>query len=124
MLRYHKKVYIKPGDIDKLKDFTAHVNTLTWKYTDHCIDNIKYRNINTENILRFIKNLKLEYDYIFEFYAEENTSNIIKVCYRIPYIKGTDIILVVGTNKQIITIYTNTVEDKHSTLRKEQYIKE
>jgi hypothetical protein len=45
-----------------------------------------------------------------------------KICYRIPYIKGLDIILVISEEKNIITIYLNSQTDKHETLKKELYI--
>ena len=122
MLRYHKKVYLNPKDLERLKTFTERLNSLAWNYTDHCIDNLKYRAIDIEAVLRFIKDLTLRAEQIFEFYADEQSQDIIKVCYRISYIKGLDIILVIGKAKQIITIYINSQDDEHFTLKKELYI--
>ena len=54
MLRYHKKVYIDPKDLDRLQTWTKGLNFLPWGYTRHCLDNIKSRAIDIEGLL--IKN--------------------------------------------------------------------
>jgi len=122
MLRYHKKVYINSKDLDRLKAFTERLNALNWAYTGHCLDHIKSRAIDIEGLLLFIKDIKLCSEQIFEFYLDEQTRDIVKVCYRISWLKDLDIIIVIGEDKQIITIYLNSKEDEHFTLRKEQYI--
>ena len=122
MLRYHKKVYFNPADIERLKVFTEGLNSLNWKYSKHCLDNILHRAIDLEGLLLFIRDIKLSIEQIFEFYLDEHNRDIIKVCYRINWQKDLDIILVLGENKQIITIYINSKTDEHFTLRKEQYI--
>jgi len=118
-MRYHKEVYIPQQDTTKLKALTNTLNNKSWKYSKHCLDNLKYRVISQEDILYFIKALKLQEDNIFEYYTENN--NIIKVCYRISYINSLDIILVVSDKKELVTIYINTADDKHETLDKNLY---
>ena len=86
-----------------------------------CLDNIKYRYDNIKEILLFIKKLKLKSDWIFEYYVSDNEDKIIKICYRIPFKNKQDIILIIGENKQIITIYFNSIDDLHYTLKKELY---
>jgi len=72
--------------------------------------------------LLYIKGLKLEPGQIFEYYLNDLTKEPEKVCYRIQYIKaGVDIILVMLESKEIITIYINSSNDKHETLKKELY---
>jgi len=120
MLRYHKKVYIDPKDLERLKTFTERLNTLKWGYSEHCLENVKSRAIDLEGLLRFIKGIELTAEQIFEFYLTEQSRNIIKVCYRVNY--GLyDIILVLNFEKSIITIYLNNVEDNHETLKRELY---
>jgi hypothetical protein len=119
MQRYHIKTGFKPDDILRLKEFTNKLNHLVWSYTGHCLDNLKYRAIDIEAVLRFIKGAKLDYSYIFEYYS--NDDKIIKVCYRIKYNNGIDLILVIGEHKQIITIYYNSNNDNHLTLKKYIY---
>lgn len=122
MLRYHKKVYTDIKDIVRLKAFTDYLNGLTWQYTSHTLDNIKSRAIDIEGLLKFIKSIILKDDDIFEFYLDDLTRDIIKVCYRINY--GIyDIILVLNSEKSIITIYLNSVGDNHNTLKTELYNK-
>ena len=122
MQRYHKKVYFNPEDINRLNSFTDTLNGLKWGYSNHCLDNIKSRAVDLEGLLRFIKGLVLDYRDIFEFYTGDISHDIIKVCYRVNYLKDLDIILVVNENKEIITIYLNSREDEHFTLKKELYI--
>lgn len=123
MLRYHKKVYFASGDIDRLKAFTANLNALEWQYSTHCLENIKYRALDIKGLLLFIRDLKLDNNQIFEYYAEEKSRDIIKVCYRIPF-KAEDIILVLSADKKIITIYLNSRDDDHFTLKEYLYNKE
>lgn len=122
MRRYHKAVYTEPGHWQRLADFTEKLNGLNWRYTGHCLDHIQSRAVDIEGLLRFIKGVRLEAGAIFEYYLDERTDEPIKVCYRIPYPAGLDIILVMGEDKEIITIYLNSREDKHITLKKELYI--
>jgi len=54
---------------------------------------------------------------------ENVKSRAVKICYRIPYTEaGLDIILVISEDKEIITIYINSIGDNHETLRKNLYI--
>jgi hypothetical protein len=124
MLRYHKQVYFNPQDIESLKAFTNRLNGLIWRYSSHSIDNLRHRAIDLEGLLIFIKDIELKAGDIFEFYADENNQEIIKVCYRINWQKDLDIILVLSQEKNIITVYINSKTDEHFTLRKEAYINE
>lgn len=119
MNRYHIKVGFEPDQTSQLKELTEQLNHKNWTYSGHCIDNLKFRAIDLEHILRFIKTTVLEYSQIFEYYTENK--DIIKVCYRINYNKLQDIILVVTPDKKIITIYLNSTSDNHITLKTELY---
>ena len=122
MLRYHKEVFTSPGHYKGLQTFTDRLNGLNWCYSRHCLENIKSRAIDLEGLLLYIKGLKLEPGQIFEYYLNDLTKEPEKVCYRIQYIKaGVDIILVMLESKEIITIYINSSNDKHETLKKELY---
>jgi len=120
MNRYHKNVYIPEADKARLEALTDVLNTLKWTHTRHCTDNLKYRTIRQEDILLFIKDLKLRHEDIFEYYKDE-AGHITKACYRIKYTAGVDIILILSDVKNIITIYTNTADDDHITLNKNLY---
>jgi hypothetical protein len=122
MRRYHKAVFTKPSHWQTLKDYSERLNTLKWQYTDHCLDNVKSRAIDLEGLLLYIRGLRLEVEQIFEYYLTDNDEPI-RICYRIPYIKDLDIILILGEDKEIITIYLNSKDDLHFTLKKELYQK-
>ena len=116
MQRYHKKIYFP--DKEKLVNFTNKLNLLNWQYSKHCLKNLKYRVINMQSLLKYIKTLKLNYDDVFEYYKENN--KIIKACYRISW-NEFDFILVLSENKNIITIYINAKNDSHETLKENIY---
>lgn len=116
-MRYHKNVYFPNNARKELQDFTGKLNNLNWQYSKHCIDKLNGV-IDLEQILTLIKEHKLDYNNIFEYYMREK--KIVKCCYRINYI-NCDIILVINDYKNIITIYLNSKEDGHETLRKDQY---
>ena len=122
MKRYHKKIYFP--NTENLKQFCYMLNNLNWAYTSHSLEKVKIQTEikDLEALLLFIKhNLgKLETKNIFEFYADE-LGNIEKICYRVNYSKHNDIILVIGKNKQLITVYFNTVDDYHYTLKEYLY---
>jgi len=120
MNRYHVKVYTKPEDLKRIKDLTILLNKMDWGYTAHCLDNIKYRVIDIESLLLFIKGIELSADYIFEYYLYDS-GEVEKICYRLPYSDSLDVILVLNKDKEIITIYLNSADDKHITLKKEIY---
>lgn len=116
-MRYHKNVYFPKDAENSLQDFTGKLNNLDWKYSKHCIDKLNGV-IDLEQILTLIKEHELDFNNIFEYYMREE--NIVKCCYRIPY-DNCDIILVVNDYKNIVTIYLNSKDDEHVTLRREQY---
>jgi hypothetical protein len=120
--RYHKDVYFNLEDILRLKAFTARLNGLNWRYSSHSIDGLKYRAIDLEGLLLFIKDIRLSPDEIFEYYADEKNQEIIKVCYRISWLTDIDIILCLEKDKKIISIWLNSVQDKHETLRRDIYV--
>ena len=123
MNRYHVKVYIPQNDKFELGIFTEIIDNMSWRYTTHTLDNLKYRTIDIKSVLYCIKMYILNTDDIFEYYKDD-AGNIIKVCYRIHYTAGTDLILVISDKKEIITIYTNERNDDHITLNKNLYVKD
>ena len=122
-MRYHKNVFFPVYAQDKLTGLCYKLNFLQWQYTPHCIDNLKTRVIDLEQLLYFIKtDLKLNSDDVFEFYTDAK-GNIEKLCLRVLYNKNIDIILVISNTKNIITIYINSSCDNHNSLRKNLYCK-
>ena len=122
MKRYHKEVYTEVKHWGKLGALTKAFNGMRWQYTGHCLDHIKTgRVIDIEGLLLYIKGVKLDPAQIFEYYIDDITDDPAKICYRLPYIGDIDLILIVGEEKQIITIYINSREDKHYTLKRELY---
>ncbi len=117
MNRYHKKIYFP--DVDILDDITSKLNNLEWNYSKHCLDNLKYRTANIEDVLKTIKNSQLQAQDIFEYYKD--AQGISKLCYRISYSDTNDIILVISKDKNIITVYFNSVDDDHFTLKNNLY---
>jgi len=123
MLRYHKAVYTEPEHWHKLSILTEQLNDMQWTHSGHCLDNIKYRIIDIEGILRFIKGIILEPEQIFEYYLNDKTREPEKICYRVDYNKDIDLFLVVSKIKNLITIYINSKDDGHETLKENLYMK-
>ena len=119
MNRYHYLIGFNPEHISQLKELTEQLNNRDFSYSAHCLDNLKYRFLDLKGILFFIKGIELKAEHIFEYYEE--SGKIIKLCYRITYDNLQDIILVVTSEKKIVTIYINSVGDNHITLKKELY---
>lgn len=120
-MRYHKEVYFSDKHKEDIIKLTYILNNKPFRYTAHCLNNAKIRILNLEQLLYYIKNeLKLNSEDIFEFYTDAE-QNIYKLCYRFTFSKVFDVILVIGLNKEIITIYINSADDKHETLRRQKY---
>lgn len=116
MARYHKKVYWKEDANDKLKAFTDVLNCKKWGYTEHSLDRIKTKNIDITRLLLWIKGLRLDEKNIFEYYEDDITKNVLKAVYRINWVTGIDIVLVISDGKILVTVYDNESEDLHYTL--------
>ena len=120
MRRYHKTIYFPKEHENNLMELCQKFNsTEKYGYTNHAYENLKTR-FNLLDILQFLKDsIYFKYEDIFEYYVEDN--KIIKVCYKIPYNQYKDLIIVLGHDKTIITIYTNNKMDNHKTLKNELY---
>jgi len=118
MARYHKEVCFPEEYERDLEILTNELNNKDFRFSEHCLDNLKYRAIDIENLLRYIKTLELKKEWIFEYYTYKD--EITKICYRVEY-ELYDFILVLTNQKKIVTIYINSKEDKHETLNKEIY---
>ena len=119
MNRYNKKVYFPEEDREELKRFNDRINRQNFSFSVHCLDNIKYRAIDIEKVVKFVKDIEVfNMPDIFEYYKD---NEIEKCCYRIEYDNMNDIILVLSKYKKIVTIYFNQKEDKHFTLNKKAY---
>jgi len=121
MLRYHVEVYTNLAHKKALEGFTSRLNRLRWGYSEHCLENLKYRVIDLESILLYIRNLNLLPEQIFEYYLNDLTKEPEKSCYRVNYNPGIDLVLVINQYKEIITLYINSAEDNHITLKNELY---
>ena len=118
MNRYHKKIYFPKESQKELFDLTEKLNKIEFRYSKHCLENLKYRALDIENLLKYIKDIELKSEWIFEYY--KSNYGIEKMCYRLPYILY-DVILIISNTKNIITIYINSKEDNHDTLNRRLY---
>ena len=118
-MRYHRDVFFPETAQQDLEAFTVSINGKAWRPSAHCLENLKHRTVDLEALLSFIVSARLYSKDIFEYYTIPS-GHIEKACYRVQY--GVyDIILVISDEKNIITIYLNSREDKHETLKKELY---
>jgi len=120
MNRYHKKVGFPEADKEKLKALNTYLNGQKWSFSEHCLENVEYRAIDLENLLKYISGLTLASADIFEYYSLDG--EFVKICYRVKY-EIYDFILVLTPFKKIVTIYINEKDDNHITLDKTIYTK-
>jgi len=118
MARYHKEVDFPQEHMKDLEVLNNELNSKAWSFSSHCLENLKHRAIDMEQLLNFINVLNLDAGWIFEYYTQNN--EITKVCYRVAY-DLYDFILVLSNQKNIVTIYINSKDDKHETLNREIY---
>jgi len=122
MKRYHCKVFYPDNAKARLRSFTEALQGLTWQYSRHTLQNLKYRSYNVKDILLYIKDLKLDSKDIFEYYADN--TGIKKAVYKIDYKGLFDLCIVISDIKNIVTIYINSKNDNHDTLNKNLYVKD
>jgi len=118
-MRYHKK--IKFEHKTELKKLVKKLNNRNFSFSKHCIEKMKNRidNDQLEKTLYMLKDLKVNYEDIFEYY--HNGKNIFKIACRFQYNYIQDIILLISNNKKLITVYFNNKSDNHKTLKAELY---
>ncbi len=123
-MRYHKDVYFSDKYKEDIIKLTYILNSKPFRYTSHCLDNARLRVMNLEQLLYFIKNeLKLNSEDVFEFYTD-GENNIFKLCYRFTYSNTYDIILVIGLNKEIITLQKTQEQINSEIANTEKEVKE
>lgn len=119
MKRYHKDISFPTDHQEQLKGVNAIFNNGdSFIKTTHGIDRLdRFRLIE---VLTFLSSVRFSVKDIFEYYINEH--NIItKVCYRLKYNDSEDLIIVLGREKTMITMYLNNTSDSHSTLKRELY---
>jgi len=120
MQRYHKQVFFPADSFSKLDIFCQNLTVQGWSFSTHAIERIK-DNGKLSDILNVIKDYEFDYQDIFEYYYDNG--NIDRAVFRIDYTSQYDIIFVVSSEKNLITVYLNDTNDKHFTLNINQYQK-
>lgn len=120
MKRYHQKICFPKEYNNQLQGLTDKFNNMEgFKKSSHAIEQLKTR-FNLMEALQFLKNrIYFKYQDIFEYYTESN--QVIKICYKMEYNQYNDLIIVLDRRKMIITLYLNSKNDNHKTLKKELY---
>lgn len=119
MERYHKA--LGAFDDNGVRDFTRTLNKRRFEYSSHFFEQVRERfSICDQGKLGLMfQALELQACQCFEYYIV--AGQIDKACYRLPFDADKDVILVLARNKYIVTVYSNSVWDKHETLNKAVY---
>ena len=117
MTRYHKDIFFP--DNDKLPVIVSNLNQRKWALSKHSFDRIIEKSKDIENVGNFLKNVYLEASQVFEYYKENDF--IFKLVFRLNFDNEKDIILVLNSEKEIVTVYYNNKEDNHRTLDNKIY---
>lgn len=119
MERYHRAL----GAFDEagLASFTRALNGKRFIYSRHFFDQVRARFDDKDQraLGAMMQALQLQAGQAFEYYAEGG--QIVKACYRVPFNKSIDVIIVLNSRKEAVTIYYNAVGDNHKTLNGGRY---
>jgi len=107
MNRYHRKVFYPQEAGQELESITKELNS------------IKDEPVDIKSLLLYIKDLKINSENIFEYYKDNDY--IAKICVRFDW-KNESVILCLTANKTLVSVWINSVEDTHETLKKELYV--
>lgn len=119
-MRYHYITGFKPADRPKLKQRAVYLNGLPYIWTAHAKSQMLNR-VWDYNLLRESMRRKLEYNNIIEYYTDNEGQYILKTVHRLQYSDKQDLIIILNSQKEIITCYLNNKDDHHNTLKKELY---
>jgi hypothetical protein len=118
MYKYHKQIGYNPQDIKALISLCENLNTRQFKITSHAINQIKDKGLPIESIGLFLKDYKINYNDIFEYKKDDF---IKQIGIRKNLNSQWDIILILSSDKSIITLWFNNANDKHYTLNVNEY---
>ena len=121
LLKYHKDVFFPSEDITRLHWIIEAMNKQNWQYiSNHAINELKNDNINLEKVGQFLKDKRFSFGELFEYKLTEER-NIYNLVFRVSFNEYQDLVLVVGTNKSLISAWANSRQDKHFTLNTREY---
>lgn len=122
--RYHKEVGFSTEHQQQLIDLVISFNeNKRYGRTKHSFHRLNER-FDYISILNYLANkVNFNLGQIFEYYTEDE--KICKICFKIEYRTNPyeiqDLILVLTSKKDIVTLYINSTGDNHSTLKRELY---
>lgn len=108
-------VEISNWDAEKVSKLVSSLNRLNWKFSDHFVQQLKVRFEDSEllQVGAVIKSLVLKPEHCFEYYVN-NGGLIEKAVFQVPYKNNELLKLVVSSNKRIVSIWSNGVNDKQN----------
>jgi hypothetical protein len=122
-MRYHKEVYAPPWWEKEVGDLVKKINSKEVRWTEHSEDKLfdlppRLR----RNIIKFITCMWIDTSMVFEVYRADS---IYKFCLRVQSpISNNDMVVVMTSDKKVVTFYFNRTEDMHSNLNEEVYERE
>jgi hypothetical protein len=121
LIKYHKEIGFNQSDIQALNNLCDELNCMNFKITSHTLDQIKFKNLPIEEIGLFLKDYQINFNDIFEYKKFDEKSNICQIAVRVKFDSQKDIICIISKTKNLITLWFNYNDDKHYTLRKNEY---
>jgi len=86
-------------------------------FTNHAREQLK-EELNPIDIAKVLYHYVFDYNDVFE--VNESAGQVEKIGFRIGF-NSRDIVFVISKDKHIVTLWTNSKNDKHSTLNKQIY---
>jgi hypothetical protein len=119
--RYNKQVYFPLKDKQALINAIESLNVKQWKILFHAKLRLQEKFKNDVKLLMFINELKLNYNNLFEYYVING--KLEKFCFELVY-NGKKLALVLTSEKEIVTLWENSILDFHNTIDFSLYCKE
>jgi len=117
--RYNKKVFFPLSEKQALISTIKSLNNTQWKSLSlHARERLRTKFNNDILLIQFIGKLKFDYNSLFEYYVING--KIDKLCFEYIF-NGYRLKLVINSNKSLITLWSNNINDVHSTLDKSLY---
>jgi hypothetical protein len=118
MMKYHKDIYFRPQDREGLESLNNFLARKKFTWSIHAKENIS-RVKDLHYFYKWFNMVEFTVKNIIEYTIIDN--DIKKVLYRLQYDEKSDILISVSNSGNIITLWFNSVQDKHKTLNTREY---
>jgi hypothetical protein len=118
MQKYHKNIGFKEDHDILTEKLIKSLENRKFTFSRHSIDELRLES-EALHIVEAIKGYSLAFCDVFEIVIDNDI--IMKLGFRIPLNSQDDIIFIINSAKNIVTLWTNSKEDRHVSLNPNNY---